>query len=170
MKTMKHMKHALRFSALAAIVLLASCAQIIVPRPPPPPPPQPAWIPAGTQPANETESLLWYCQFVQTMPSAQLAREQDTARRAQRDANSDFERLRLACALSVTAQGDDWLRVLELTEAVAKNAASPLRPLAAVLQSQFAERRRLEAGAAGLQQKLDALKSLEKSMNEREKR
>lgn len=170
---MNRMKHVLRFSALAGMVFLSACSSIIVPRPLPPPPaplPAPAWAPASALPANDTESLLWYCQWVQTMPPAQLAREQDTARRALHGANSDFERLRLACALSVTAQGDDWLRVLELTDAVVKNTASPLRPLAAVLQSQFAERRRLEAGAAGLQEKLDALKSLEKSMNERGKR
>jgi hypothetical protein len=65
------------------------------------------------------------------------------------------------------AAGDD-ARALELLEPVTRSADSGLRGLALLMTAFLQEQRRLEAGAQGLQQKLDALLSLERSMTGRE--
>jgi hypothetical protein len=52
---------------------------------------------------------------------------------------------------------------------VAKNPVSKLGPLAMLLASNLHERKRLDASAQGLQQKLDALMLLERNMIERKR-
>jgi len=63
----------------------------------------------------------------------------------------------------------DEPRALDLLDPVARNGDPRLSGLAALLVSQIQERRRLDATAQALQQKLDALKSLERSLIERKR-
>ena len=64
----------------------------------------------------------------------------------------------------------DEPRALELLDPVARNVNGELNGLALLLATNLQERKRLDASAQGLQQKLDALRSLERSMIERRKK
>jgi hypothetical protein len=61
----------------------------------------------------------------------------------------------------------DDARAAGLLETVAKHQGGRLQGLAVVLGAHLQEQQRLAASAQDLQQKLDALKSLERSMIER---
>lgn len=127
------------------------------------------WVQAGTpQPASDAESLLLYFQHIRKLSGADVSREHEAARQAHARARTDFNRVRLAMVLSLpgTTFNDD-ARALELCDAVAKHEGGRLQGLALVLGSHLQEQKRLTANAQGLQQKLDALKSLERSMIER---
>ena len=129
------------------------------------------WIQAGSPtPASEAENLLLYYQHVRKLGGTELNREHDVARQAYNRSRTDFSRVRFAMVLSLpnTAFNDDG-RALELLEPVAKNATGQLNGLAYLLSAQLQERKRLDANAQGLQQKLDALRSLERSMIERKR-
>ena len=117
--------------------------------------------------ASDTESLLVYYEWAHRLSAPQLAREYDAAHQAFTRTASDFDRLRCAILLSVPGTTVvDLPRALELLEPVAKDTVAPLHSVAYLLQSQFSERQRLDASAADLRQKLDALKSLEKDMSQ----
>jgi len=120
------------------------------------------------QPASDTESLLSYYQHLRRLPGAELGREHETARLAYARARTDFNRVRFAMVLSQpnAAFADDG-RALELLDPVAKNPGARLQGLAQLLSSNLQEQKRLNASVQGLQQKLDALKSLERNMIER---
>ncbi|MGH8635112.1 MAG: hypothetical protein ACRET7_13405, partial [Burkholderiales bacterium] len=127
------------------------------------------WVQAGTpQPASDAESLLLYFQYIRKLPGAELSREHEAARQAYARARTDFNRVRLAMVLSLpgTAFNDD-ARALDLCETVAKHEGGRLQGLALLLSSHLQEQKRLTASAQGLQQKLDALRSLERNMIER---
>lgn len=151
----------------ACLGLLASCGVLrgLEGREPAP------WVQAGgPQPASDAESLLLYFQHVRKLPGAELGREHEAARQAYARARSDFNRVRLAMTLALpNAPFGDEPRALELLDPVAKNPSGQLQGLAYVLVSQIQERKRLDASAQGLQQKLDALMSLERSMIERKR-
>jgi hypothetical protein len=147
--------------------LLAGCGTLrsIESQPPAP------WVQAGTpRPASDTESLLLYYQYVKKLSGAELNREHETTRHAYTRARSDFNRVRFAMVLSLPGVpfGDE-ARALELLDPVSKNPGGQLSGLAYLLASQLQERRRLDANAQGLQQKLDALRSLERSLIERKR-
>lgn len=152
---------------LALSMLIAGCGALrsLESREPAP------WVQAGgAQPSSDAESLLLYFQLVRKLPGAELGKEHETARQAYARARSDFNRVRLAMMLALpNAPFGDEPRALELLDPVAKNQNGQLQGLAYVLISQIQERRRLDASAQGLQQKLDALKSLERSMIERKR-
>lgn len=153
------------FPACAA--LLAGCAALRGVETQEPAP----WVQDGSpQPASNAESLLLYYQHVRKLSGAELAREHETALQAYTGSPSDFSRVRLAMVLSLpnTAFSDEG-RALELIEPVSRNQDGQLRGLAYLLAVHLQERRRLAANAQGLQQKLDALKSLERSMIERKR-
>lgn len=129
------------------------------------------WTQAGTpRPASEADSLLAYFEYVRKLAAAELGKEHETARQAFLSARSDFSRVRLAVLLSLpgTAVSDEP-RALELLDPVAKNPGGQLHRLAVLLAANLQERKRLDANAQGLQQKLDALRSLERSMIERKR-
>lgn len=118
---------------------------------------------------SELEQLLEYFQRVKSLPGAELGREQESARLAFNRTRSDFDRVRLAMVLALPqapANGD--MRALDLLDPLVKNRSAPLHSLALLMGAFLQEQRRLEAGAQGLQQKLDALKSMERSLLERE--
>ena len=172
-------------AATTACVLLAACAA-----------PEPAAVtsapaPASTQgsapSAGQTygEDLLAYLARLRTMNDAALGAE---AARMKRDA-SDVARVKAALAMTLASQSDD--EIIELVEPVTRRTSGDrdLRAMAAFVHATATERRRLKqraTAAAGelreerklaetqkqraeaLQQKLDALTDLEKSLAARE--
>lgn len=127
---------------------------------------------------SEAESLLLYHEYLRKLPGADLNREHEEVKRALARSNSDFSRMRLALLLSLPgASFRDDGRALGLLEPLlaAGAADNETRALARLLHVQISERRRVEERlkdeqrkTEGLQQKLDALKSIEKSLLERE--
>jgi outer membrane murein-binding lipoprotein Lpp len=179
-------------AAVLALLLLAGC----VPAPPPPPlepqrepevsapraervvvlpaPPAPAPIPVPVP--DEASRALSYFERARRMPSSELARELDVVRAAYGRSQEDGDRLRLAMLLALPGTGaTDEIRALELLDPFLKTPAHALYPVAAVLSTYLLEQRRLAQHAQSLQkevntlqQKLDALRSLERALSERE--
>jgi hypothetical protein len=167
---------------IACALLTAGCAPLRGPDSPPSarvekpapsraekPDPQ-VWARPGIPAISETDSLLAYYQQLRGLSGADLGREHEMVRQAYGRTHSDFNRVRYAMVLSLpnTAFTDDG-RALDLLEPVSRNAAGQLNALASLLTAHLQERKRLDANAQGLQQKLDALKSLERSMIERKR-
>lgn len=126
--------------------------------------------------SEDVDRLLSYFEQIRKLPAAELSRENETARTAFSRTRSDFDRVRLAMVLSVpnTAVSDDQ-RAADLLDPVVKNPNSSLHGLALLMNTHLQERRRLESGmqhlqqnVQGLQQKLDALMSLERTLIDRE--
>jgi len=171
-------------ACIAAGALAASCA---APGPLATSAPEPAaWGPSPPAGVSYAEDIVAYLGRIRTMNEAALGAE---AARMKRDA-SDLARVKAALALSLSSQSDD-AEVLDLVEPVTRrtNGDRDVRAMAAFVQAQALERRRLKqraTAAAGelreerklaesqaqraeqLQQKLDALTNLEKSLAERE--
>ena len=127
------------------------------------------WVQAGSpQPVSDAESVLLYFHYLRKLSGPDLGREHETTRQAYARSRTDFNRVRLAMVLALpgTAFNDD-ARSLDLCDTVAKHEGGRLQGLALLLGSHLQEQKRLTASAQGLQQKLDALKSLERSMIER---
>jgi hypothetical protein len=172
-----------RLGALVACLLLGACAAL-----------DPAMAPGETRtaalapgaPRSQAEELVAYLARIRGMNDAALAAE---ALRQRRDA-SDAGRVKAALALSLSLQSDEG-DILALVEPAAKkeNGDRDIRAMAGFLQVVASERRRLKesAAAAGLklrderrlhesqkqraetlQQKLDALTDLEKSLSDRQ--
>jgi hypothetical protein len=150
---------------IGCAVAVAGCGVLRIAEPLEPAP----WVQAGApRPASDADSLLLYFQHIRKLSGADLSREHEAARQAYARSRTDFGRLRLAMVLSLpgTAFNDDT-RALDLCDTVAKHEGGRLQGLAVLLGSHLQEQKRLTASAQGLQQKLDALKSLERSMIER---
>jgi hypothetical protein len=137
--------------------------------------PQPGETPRRVR-NDEVERLLAYFENVRKLPPADLAREGESARAAFNRTRSDFDRARLALLLSIpnTALNDDQ-RAFDMLDPLVKNPSSNLHALAILVSAHVQERRRLESSmqnlqhnVQGLQQKLDALMSLERSLIDRE--
>ena len=159
------MRNRLVFLWLGCAAVAAGCGVLRIAEPLEPAP----WVQAGApQPAADAESLLLYFQYIRKLSGAEVSREHEAARQAYARARTDFNRVRLAMVLSLpgTAFNDD-ARALDLCETVAKHEGGRLQGLALMLASHLQEQKRLTASAQGLQQKLDALRSLERSMIER---
>lgn len=137
------------------------------------------WLTAGqTLLVSEAEALLLYHEYLRRLSGAELNREHEGVRQSHARSGADFTRVQLAMLLSLPAAGfrDDG-RAIGLLEPLLKEGAvsSEMRALAHLLHAQISEHRRLEERARdeqrraeGLQQKLEALKSIEKSLLERE--
>lgn len=122
------------------------------------------------RPVSDVESLLLYYRHIGRLKEDQLGRELEIARAADARESSDFNRVRLAMVLGLPSTSlNDNTRAIELLEPVAKNQTAELSALASLLTAQLQERKRLDANAQDLQKKLDALKSLERSMMERKR-
>jgi len=128
--------------------------------------------PGGTTPPVVEESrgddaakvLAYYAQ-VRQMAGQELAREHESARRALAKTRSDTNRLRYALLLALPgAPAAEEPRVQELLEPVTRSNDAALRGLALMMMASLQEQRRLETHAQGLQQKLDALLTLERNM------
>ena len=124
------------------------------------------WVRTGSpRRAADAESLLMYYEYVRKLPAAERGKDNETARQLYTKSRSDFNRVRYAISLSVpgTSFNDD-ARALDALEPLLRNQDAVLHNLAYMVSAQIQEQRR----GQGLQQKLDALKSLEKSLIERD--
>jgi hypothetical protein len=182
--------------ALLLVVLAAGCTlpvkkeadPSLPPSAPPPveervlpPVPTPVPVPAPAPPLevrapSELERALAYFDRLRRMPAAEIGREQEAVRVAFGQSRSDFDRVRLAMtyALPNTPFHDEG-RALDLLEPLVKNTRAELHHLAVFVGVFAQEQKRLGAnvhalqqGVQALQQKLDALRSLERSLIERE--
>lgn len=152
------------------------------PEPAPPPPaaaPEPP--PPAPPPVNEEEqqalALLNDLHRLASASSDDLKREMASASQAVARGRNDVARVRLAWMISLTGAGpDDDARALALLEQVMGKsaAASPTKQLAALLHTQIGIRvrdvREEQKKTEAVQQKLDALKALERSLTGRERR
>ena len=120
---------------------------------------------APVRPAmSDSETLLTYFDHVRKLPAAEYAKEVEIVRKIYARVRTDVVRMRYAILLSAPAAAPgDEARAMELLDPLLKSADAGLRALATLLSAQIQEQRR----AQGLQQKLDALMSLDKSMIER---
>jgi hypothetical protein len=158
-------RNCLLLLGFGCVAALAGCGVVRMVEPMEPAP----WVqPGSPQPASDVESLLLYFQHVRTLAGPEAAREHEAARQAYARSRTDFNRVRLAMVLSLPGTTfTDEARALGLLETVAKHEGGRLQGLAVVLGASLKEQQRLAAGAQELQQKLDALRSLERSMIER---
>ena len=125
---------------------------------------EPEIKPPVRPPVSDSETLLTYVDHVRKLPAAEFAKELDTVRKLYARARTETNRMRYAILLSAPAAGSgEDSRAMELLDPLLKSADAGVRALATLLIAQIQEQRR----AQGLQQKLDALMSLDKSMIER---
>jgi hypothetical protein len=170
------MKVTSAIACLACALLLAGCELLPYFEPKEPiEPKEPAQseptqsAPVGDpQPASEVDSLVQYSQHIRKLSAGDLGREYDSVRQAYNRERNASNRVRLAMVLTVpNTSFYDESRAIDLLEPVVREANGRLQPLALMLISYLQEQKRLNANVQGLQQKLDALKSLERSLIER---
>jgi hypothetical protein len=163
---------------LLAVLLLSGCTTS-------PAPPQEALPTAAVAQTEEAEAailpLLGYLPLLQRMSPPQLLRERATLTVTP---PTPITQLRLALLLGQPRAVQDLVRALSLLEAVLKSsdpAATSLHPLARVLASQYQERLKLatqnekllqqlkesQHRNGELQEKLDALTAIERSLSVR---
>ena len=140
------------------------------------PPRQAYWLdPQGPRPSSDAVSLLHYSLYVRNLGGKQLAEEAERVRHAHVAENTDFRLLQYAMALSAPgASAADQRRALQLIEPLTRSEDgrdSELRALASLMRAQLAEHRRMEDSshsqqrrAEELENKLEALKDIEKSL------
>jgi hypothetical protein len=117
------------------------------------------------RPGSDSDKLLLYFEHLRKLSAAELTKEHDTVRQILAKSGTDVLRVRYAMLLSVPgATFADDTRALETLEPLLKNPDAALHNLAYLLSAQIQEQRR----GQGLQQKLEALKSLEKNLIERD--
>jgi len=170
-----------RLAMLLAGAALAACSAVeqLAGRP------DPAPVAVAVASKSSAEELFTYLARIRGLSDAALASE---AARQRREA-SDLAHVKAALALSLTLQSEES-DILALVDATARkeSADRDLRAMASFLQSLATERRRLKESAATagarlrderraheaqrqraevLQQKLDALTELEKSLADR---
>lgn len=181
-----------RCSAWLAVCLLAACVPIAPRKEPAPVPveaaasaPEPAAsappVPAATAADMAARDMLVFNDRARQMPAADLAREIG-ARNP--DPSNPRAMLELAILLGYTKANGDVGRALALVDALVRQAtpeAAPYQPLARLLQMRYLDQRRLEeqldrqsAQARDsqrridqLNEKLEALKAIERSLSTR---
>jgi hypothetical protein len=158
---------------VGCLALAAGCALLGEPEAPEAPEApekrEPApWVQPGGPPTGDVENLVEYFSYIRKLPAGDLTREYETARQAYNRGRGEYHRVRFAMLLSLpnTPFSDDS-RALDVLEPVLRKGEGRLYPLAQMLGSHIQEQKRLNASVQGLQQKLDALKSLERSIIER---
>lgn len=164
------MKSASAIACLACAILVAGCELLLplIEEPKEPKEPAPWATPDGPEPASDVDSLVIYSQHIRKLSAGDLGREYDNVRQAYNQDRNAVNRVKLALVISVpnTSFYDDG-RAIDLLDPVVRDANGRLQPLALMLSLHLQEQRRLSASVQGLQQKLDALKSLERSLIER---
>ena len=124
---------------------------------------------------SEVEALVAEFQRLRRLAPSEVAREQEAARQVFNQSRSDAARVRLAMTLALPGgPANEESRALELLDPLVRNPGSALYGLALLMASYIQEQRRLggqvqalQQNMHGLQQKLDALKTLERSLSER---
>ena len=130
--------------------------------------------PKVNEEAEEALALLVDLQKLVLASADEQKRELAAATQSLARQKSDVTRLRLGMLQSLPAAGGDDARALATLEPVFKQGSGPTRMVAAVLIVQLGERQRAvreeKKRAEDLQQKLDALKALERSLLGRERK
>ncbi|MEP6701761.1 MAG: hypothetical protein ABJB04_02145 [Betaproteobacteria bacterium] len=157
----------------------APLPQIIIVQPIKPEPPPPIVVPVPEPPKvnEEAEEALAVLADLQKLALAgpdEQRRELAAATQALARQKSDAARLRVGMLQSLPAGGGDEARAMATLDPVLKQGNGPTRMVAAVLMAQISERQRAireeKRRADDLQQKLDALKALERSLLGRERK
>ncbi|MEO7760356.1 MAG: hypothetical protein ABIS68_00445 [Casimicrobiaceae bacterium] len=150
---------------------------IVQPIKPEPPPPLVVPVPEPPKVNEEAEEALAVLADLQKLALAGLdeqRRELAAATQALARQKSDATRLRVGMLQSLPAGGGDETRAMATLDPVLKQGNGPTRMVAAVLMAQISERQRAireeKRRADDLQQKLDALKALERSLLGRERK
>lgn len=148
--------------------------QPVQPEPPPPvvvAPPEP---PKVNEEAEEALAVLADLQKLALAGPDEQKRELAAATQAVARQKSDAARLKLGMLQSLPAGGGDDARALATLDPVLRQGTGPTRMVAAVLMVQLSERQRAvreeKRRVEDLQQKLDALKALERSLLGRERK
>ena len=142
------------------------------PEPPAPPPPS---APPISEEAQQALSLLAECQHLLGLSVEEQKHEYNVVNQLVTKNKTDGLRIKLAVLLTMPAQQDD-ARALALLDSVAGRnpAVSPLKQFAALLSVQLSERMRQlreeQKRTEQLQQKLDGLKAIEKSLLGRDRK
>jgi hypothetical protein len=133
--------------------------------------PQPAAAPQVNEEEQQALALLTDLQRYAVEPGEDLRRELAAANAALTRARSDGNRIRLAMLLTLPSAGPpDDARAVSLLEPIVSRTgnASPLKQIAAVLYAQIIERTRSvreeQRRTAAAQEKLDALRAVERSL------
>ena len=130
--------------------------------------------PKVNEEAEEALALLVDLQKLVLAGPDEQKRELAAATQALSRQKSDTARLRLGMLQSLPAAGGDEARALATLEPILKQGTGPTRMVATVLVAQLGERQRAvreeKKRAEDLQQKLDALKALERSLLGRERK
>jgi hypothetical protein len=156
-------------------VPVPSVVIVQTPAPPTPPAPVTAPPPAAQAPLNEDEqqalALLADLQRYVSDPAEDLKRELVGANAALARTRSDANRIRVAMLLTLPAAGPpDDARALSLLEPVVGKTVnnSPLKQIGTLLYAQIVERARSlreeQKRTAAAQEKLDALRAVERSL------
>ncbi|MBI3094103.1 MAG: hypothetical protein HYY97_04465 [Rhodocyclales bacterium] len=167
--------------ALSLAAGLSSCALFK-------PPADAYWLdPQGPRPSGDAASLLHYALYARNLAGKQLAEETERVRLAWTAEKTDFRLLQYAIVLAApAATAADHRRAQQLLDPLARPGEgrnSELHALASLMRANLAEHRRLEDGshslaqkareeqrrAEELEQKLEALKDIEKSLLPRDK-
>jgi hypothetical protein len=121
----------------------------------------------------ELENALRYFHDLRRLSPAALRREQENARQAFAREPGELNRVRFAIAHSLpSASSKEERRALEVLEYFTKDgrpANTPLRSFAVILHTFVAEQTRSANHAQAYKEKLEALKSLERTLSERER-
>jgi hypothetical protein len=166
------MKSTIRVLVGAVAVALAGCAATPPADPETEPGQPPAQPEAKVQPpppaprptVSESDILLAYFDNVRRLSAPELARETELVRKLYAKTRTDMVRMRYAILLAAAPGAPvDEPRIVEILDPVLKGQDTNLRALATLVGAHLQEQRR----AQGLQQKLDALMSLDKTMIER---
>lgn len=167
---------AILLCGLLLLSALNSCALLKPPR-------EAYWLdPQGPRPGSDAVSLLHYAAYARNLGGKQLAEETERVRLAWTAEKTDFRLLQYVLALSVPAASPaDHRHALQLLDPLLRPGDghdSELQALASLMRANLAEHRRLEDGshsnaqkareeqrrAEELEQKLEALKDIEKSL------
>ena len=152
--------------------MLAGCAQLDAPKD--------YWIkPGRSAPSGRAIALLYYADYLRELSQADYAREVSRAQQLYASEKSDFRLLQYVLAISVP--GTDPRRAQLTLEPLVRDSKGhdpELYALASMINNDLAERRRLELGtrraeagakrADDLEKKVEALKSIEKNLIQRE--
>lgn len=154
-------------------------APVIIVQPVNPEPPAPVVTPAPepqkvNEEAEEALAVLTDLQKLALAGPDEQKRELALTTQLLAKQKSDLARLRLGMLQSLPAGGADEARALATLDPVLKQGNGPTRMVAAVLMAQLTERQRAvreeKKKAADLEQKLEALKALERSLLGRERK
>jgi hypothetical protein len=182
-------------AAIAAVLMLGACATVPPPAPVPAPAPAPAPViiiqPVKPEPppvivqqapeptvkineeAEEALAILNDLQKLVVASADEQKRELTAASQAVSRQRSDVARLTLGMLQSLPANGSDEVRAMSTLEPLLR-VNGPVRAAAIVILAQLGERQRSlreeKKRAEDLQQKLDALKALERSLLGRERK